>query len=169
MKNRLVPSLLAATAAVCVLGFAAGPALAQHNIKASLAVPAGLTPDDLHIIFTGTGGTITAPSATPGAPGNPNVTGVGGAGNQVDVTWTAKLAAATPVEISFTCQHAPIGVLNGTWTNGGSVIGSVTAGDVTVVVDPLDPAPAASPLVMLLIALAIAGAGIMMLRRRATA
>jgi len=167
MKSRLVLTLLAATVA---LGLTAGAAWANHRYTASLTVPNGIAPNDVHITFTGTGGAVTDIAATPDAgDGNPNTAGLSG-GNTVDVVWDNKLDPSDPVTISFDCPHGPIGVAGGTWTNDGVVYQSnlITPANVTITVDE-HPVPGASPLVMALIALAVAAGGVFMIRRRVEA
>ena len=154
MKRRLVLTFLAAVTAVSMIGFAAEANAAFLN-SYRLVVPAATTPDDLHLTFTGTGGTIANVTVTPA----PATVGVSGGGNTIDITWTSKLAPGAVVVVNFTTNFAPIAFNVGNWTNNSVNLGAATA----------TPLPGASPLVMLLIAMAVGATGIFVLRRRVEA
>lgn len=164
MKRRPLLSLFASLSTVLFLGLTAQAALAiTYTNQATVTVPGGLTPNDLHATFTGTGGSIANPSVVP-AEGTGSI-GVGGGGNRIDVVWDAKLAPATLVTLTFTTNYPDVGFAGGYWTNNGDTIGTVSGVEVT----QLTSSPGVSPLVLLLVALLISAAAILAIRRRATA
>jgi hypothetical protein len=142
----------------------AGHAFPRYPQTATTNVPPLLTPNDMHVTFTGTGGTIkSVVVAPPVGAGSVTVQG----GNRINIVWDTKLAPNDPVTIDFTTDHAPIGVDGGKWTNDGDSIGVVTPASITL--NQGQPVPGASPMVMLLLAIAVAAGGAMMLRRRVEA
>jgi len=161
---------LASLAFVLALGFiafAASTASAvDYHWKSVVVVPPGIAPDDLHISYAGTGGTIGNVTVDPA----PTSAGPSGAGNTISVVWPAKLAPGTRVTLRFTTQFAPVLFMSGIWTNGGNTIGNVTPDMVQHTWETTAGVPGASPAVMALLALLIAGAGArILLRRRAAA
>lgn len=166
MKSRFALPL---AAAVCALGLTAGSALAvNYNWTADLVVPAGTTPNDLHITFTGTGGSVKNPTANPPV-GTGSVTAPASPGNRIDVVWDTKLAGGNAVTLTFTTAFPDIGFGGGFWTNDGDTLGPVSSHPDSLDITQNTTTPGASPLTMALVALLIAGTGVMMLRRRAIA
>lgn len=165
MKSRFVLSSFAAVAALALVGITTGTAQAVvFHQTVELRVPAGLTPDDLHVTFTGTGGSIQDEAVVPAQ-------GAGGSidhipGNRVNVVWENNLAAGTLVTLTFTTAFPNIGFAGGTWTKGGASLGPVSSHPDSLEITQGTQAPGASPLVMLLIAIAVAAGGAAMLRRR---
>jgi len=164
MKRRPLLSLLASLSTLLLLGITAETAHAiSYTKQATVTVPLGLTPNDLHATFTGTGGSISNPSVVP-AQGAGSI-GVGGGGNRIDVVWDAKLAPATLVTLTFTTNFPDVGFAGGVWTNNGDTIGTVSGVEIT----QLAASPGVSPLVLLLITLLVGAAAILAIRRRAVA
>jgi hypothetical protein len=158
MKRRAFLTLLAVGITLQFLAPATSRATTYLN-KAEVTVPNIVpNPNDLHITFTGTGGSIANVAVTPAG-----TTGVSGGGNTIDVTWVAQQAPGTKVVITFTTTSNPIGVSGGTWTKDGPTVGSVAAGDVTV---NAVGAPATSPLGLMGLALAALAAGAFVISRR---
>ena len=167
MKSRFVLSLFAAVAALGVVGFTAGTAHAvRYPQTATFTVPINKTPNDLHVTFTGTGGSIANVTvAPPVGAGSITVN----PGNTINVVWDAKLAPGTVVTITFNSNFPGVAFSSGTWTNNSVVIHPVTTAAESTSVTQGTQIPGASPLVMLLIAIAVATGGALMLRRRAEA
>jgi hypothetical protein len=160
MKKRLFTLSLLVAATLCTLGLTvdSADAAALRGYKAVLVVPGGLNPDDLHVTFTGTGGSIANVAVNPAG-----ATAVSGGGNTIDVTWGGKLPPGTVITITFTAEFAGVAFSSGTWTNATVVIGNVTGGQITVNQYAL---PGVSPLSMMLMALGIAGVGMYALKPR---
>lgn len=169
MKSRFVVSLLAAVAAVCMVGFTAGTAVAAppHQARAKLIVPFTLSPNDLHIGFTGPAGTIDVNSVM--VVPNVGTGSIAVSGDSVIVVWQSALSPGDSVQIDFRCRHAVKGAAGGRWTFNADSIGPVNPDSVTMGLAAADPVPGASPMAMLLIAMAIAAGGVVMLRRRVEA
>ncbi len=101
-----------------------GESRALHWWRYTITVPASLGPNDLHVTFSGTGGTIANVAVVP--PGVVTVPG----GNTVNVVWGANLVPGTVVTITFSTQHPAIFVVGGSWTKNGEDIGvPIAAGD----------------------------------------
>lgn len=92
----------------------------------------GLPASDLHITFSGTGGTVTAPPAaifSPGCP-VPAVPSNGAVTNTVVVDWGMPcVAPGSPVTLIVSTPNGPLGAVSGFWTSGGVPIGPIRFGD----------------------------------------
>ncbi len=89
----------------------------------TITVPAEITPNDVHVTFNGTGGTIDDVAVTP--PGVITVTG----GNTIEVNWAGNLTPGTVVSITFSTTNALATVAGGNWTKDGDSIGAIAPGD----------------------------------------
>ena len=88
-----------------------------------ITVPAGIAPNDLHVTFAGTGGTIGNVSVIPG--GTITVPG----GNTVSVKWANPLNPGTQVTIDFTTEHPQVDFAGGNWTLDDKDIKPIDEGD----------------------------------------
>jgi hypothetical protein len=157
-RNMLRICVLTAALVVAFVGprNASAAAPANYNVSVAAVVPNGLAPNDLHLIFTGTGGTIKNEVLVSPA-GQIQVNN----GDQVDITLNAKAAAGDTIKIKFTSQHPEVAFDSGTWTNDNNPIGTVDAQAVTTVV-----VPGASSATLIALAALMLGAGALALRRR---
>lgn len=167
MKTRSLLRLrtLAAALALCVaisgLAYAAG---GLFTWTVTVAVPPGISPDDVHLTFLGTGGSI-AKEALVQPAGAIAVSG----GNTLNITLNAKADPGDDVVASFVTMNGPISFGGGFWTNGGDTLGPVST-------DPdslprlkwanRPAAPGASTTVLIALGLLMVGAGAFAIRRR---
>lgn len=123
----------------------------------TIVVPPGPSPNDLHVLFAGTGGTIRNLGVQPPPSSTTNN------GFMIDITWPAKLPTGTTVTMDFTTEHAPIFFGGGFWTNQGNNIGAVVDADI----EPQPPVTPVTSAPMLAAAAALVlGAGVLAIRRR---
>ncbi len=134
----------------------AEPALGAVGWQFQITVPAGINPNDLHIVFTGTGGSIADVTVVPA--GGAAVSG----GNTIDVTWAAPLAPGTVVTIRFTTAGSPVTVASGYWTLNGGNVGDITG-------QTFEPVPALSPWGLVVLGVLLGGAAIIILGKRRAA
>jgi hypothetical protein len=159
MVARNLPRLVTLAAALMLCVGIAGTAFASIPVyRVKVPVPAGLNPDDAHLIFAGTGGTLAKPVLVRPA----GSASVGGAGNQIDVTLDLKASPGDTVEVTFISDHHPVVFLSGTWTNGGNTIGTVLGSSVIMLV----PAPGVSTALLVVLAVMMLGLGAFAIRRR---
>jgi hypothetical protein len=119
---RSYPALIVAvTILSCTLGNSASAADSWWGYQTT--VPAGINPDDIHVTFAGTGGTIANIAVVPAGAIAGNGT------NTVEVTWGAALAPGTPVAFIFSTQFDNITVAGGEWTVGGAGVLAIDPGD----------------------------------------
>lgn len=118
-----------ATVAVAATSAIARPDQVIYKWKVTLTVPAMVPqPDDVHLLFTGTGGSIKNAEYIMGPP----IASITGASNMVDIVWHDKVPAATVIMFTFTTAHEPVGFGGGNWTNGGDDIGPVDGGSIQI-------------------------------------
>ncbi len=161
-RRRSIRFTLALTAIAALMAgtvFATSPA--NFRWRDVVVVPAGLTdiPNDLHLTYTGTGGSIknevlVAPAGAIAVSG----------GNTLDITWGAKQAVGTVVTVEFTTEFKQISRAGGTWTNADTLVGNVVPGEPKW----LEGAgvPGASTNVLIALAVLMLGVGVFALRRR---
>jgi hypothetical protein len=73
---------------------------------------------DLHVIFTGTGGTLRRARIVKGPKGK-----IGASKNQVNIFWPKPVAAGAVVCFTVWCKIQPIAVNTALWTLDCDVIG----------------------------------------------
>lgn len=96
-----------------------GPCATDYAWRFGTTVPAGLHPNDMHLFFTGTGGTISDVEVEPdGTAGSSH-------GNNVDVVWENDLDPGTEVTVTFKTLHPDVAFAGGKWTKDGEEIGDV--------------------------------------------
>ena len=157
-------SILALVAAALLCGALEASANGNFGWSATVTVPAGISPDDAHLVFANTGGIGKAYSM------DTDVATIStSSGNTVDLTFDAKLAAGTVVQFNFeTVAGNPAVVFDsGTWTNGGTVLGPISPADVSMGPGAVTPGIGTTGLVLL--SLLTLGSGIYILARRRTA
>lgn len=99
-----------------------------YNVKAANA-PAGA--NDIHLVFTGTGGSID-----PIVPLNPAAQGITNNGSGWDATWTPNFVGGETYQADFYCPFPGVAFNSGFWTQGGVNIKNIVPGDVTVTLIP---------------------------------
>lgn len=134
-----------AIACILLVAFAVTPVVAAEGSddaravywwQYTITVPAGMTPNDFHVLFSGTGGTIANVTVVPAG-----VVTIPG-GNMINVVWAANLAAGTVVTITFSTEHPTIAVVGASWTKDGVDIGNpIPPGDEDSFEEIEEPAP----------------------------
>jgi len=110
---------LAATAATPVL---ARPDPANHTWKCTGRPRPDVSPNDCHVTFTGTGGTIKNVVYN----GEPPVVAIGvTGGNTVNIQWADNLPVGAVFTFEFTTTHPDVGIAGGTWTKNGEVLRNI--------------------------------------------
>lgn len=169
MKHRILhgprrtPNRHVLSTVLLVVGLvlSATPSWAVVVQKFGIKNNSGAARSDLHLLFTGTGGAATlAVTNNPAGCGLPVVSNPG---SPWDITWpNACVQPGDVVEISITSAAGGIAFSSGTWTPGGVAL---AGGDVTAVT-----VPGASPwtIGLILLVLGVAGAVVLVYRRRRT-
>ena len=116
------------------------------------------TLNDLHILFSGTGGTIG--NVTVYVNGAESGTVVAPGGNEINVEWSEPLAAGDHVRIVFSADFYPISLVEDYWTDDGS-----QAEDANGTLEG-NEVPATTPWGLLVLSLALIGLAAVFVSRR---
>ncbi len=123
----------------------------------------GAARTDLHVLFSGTGGTI-ANQAVISNDGPGAVTGIAVVGgNEIQIDWGAPgLGVGNTVKFTFTTTNAPVTVASATWTPG-----DVPAGEGDVIIVEKVPSLTEWGLLVLVALLVASGVYVAIRRRQA--
>lgn len=162
---RFLPFVLSLAAALWlpVPAAHARPDPANHAWKVTGTPFPDVTPNDCHITFTGTGGTIKNVTYTMG----PAIASIGvSGGNTIDIVWKHNLPVGTVFMFEFTTTHPEIGIAGGTWTKDGQVIrniiiaqAGVPPSELTIEEIPLGAIPTVSQWGLIALGLLLLSAG----------
>jgi hypothetical protein len=148
-------TILAVLVALLSLVSIASGASADPRWVASFTVPAGLSPDDLHVEL----------NLNQGPPGGdvynfvvkPAAEAVDIVGTSFNIEWTQALTEGTKVRVFFTATSSAVSFLQGWWTVGGVQVGEfIPIQDVNLYTVNIPISPPA-PLMLLVLSLLAAG------------
>lgn len=118
------------------IGVLAGLALAAVEAQAfTIQVKVFNAPalaDDIHLVFSGTGGTITNPVGV--NPAIQNFAGTGG--NALNAAWAPPFVGGETYIAQFDVSFVPVSFASGFWTHHGMPLLPITANDVKLEIVP---------------------------------
>jgi len=130
--RRRLESALSGLVALASAVWMAPPATATDIRAVIVTNKAGAAASDLHVTFSGTGGSVSVVAGSVAAPAGCPAPTIGGSGNTVEFAWgMACVSAGATVTFRAETPHGSLAFSGGNWTGaGGGVLGPIGPGDI---------------------------------------